>query len=132
MLDAMTTDAKDAAALAALKPRLRIDFGQGIRLGPGKAELLEAIIETGSISAAGRKLGMSYRRAWLLVEELNALFDTPTVMTSAGGAHGGGTQLTAFGHAVLAAFRRIEARTREAITEEFAPFVAHILPLKPS
>lgn len=115
------------ARLAALSPRLRIDFGAGVRFGHGKADLLDAIVETGSISAAGRKLGMSYRRAWLLVEELNTLFDTPVVMTSAGGAHGGGTQLTPFGHQVLGAFRQVEARTRAAIGEEFAPLAAHLL-----
>lgn len=114
--------------LGQLKPRLRIDFGEGIRLGPGKIDLLEAIVETGSISGAGRKIGMSYRRAWLLVEELNTLFSTPVVIANAGGAHGGGTEVTAFGQSLIAAFRRLEARTQAAITEEFSEFADTIVP----
>lgn len=114
--------------LDALEPRLRIEFGQGVRLGPGKIELLEAIAETGSISAAGRKIGMSYRRAWLLVEELNTLFTEPVIRTSAGGAHGGGTEVTPFGRRLIAAFRALEERTRTAIRDEFAPFAASISP----
>jgi molybdate transport system regulatory protein len=114
--------------LRALEPRLRIEFGEGIRLGPGKIDLLEAIVETGSISGAGRKTGMSYRRAWLLVEELNTLFTSPVVTTSAGGAHGGGTEVTPFGLALVAAFRRLEVRTRHAIAEEFSAFSGAIAP----
>lgn len=114
--------------LGQLKPRLRIDFGEGVRLGPGKIDLLDAIVETGSISGAGRKTGMSYRRAWLLVEELNTLFSEPVVSTSTGGAHGGGTEVTPFGRALMAAFRRLEARTQGAIAEEFAEFADAIAP----
>ncbi|MCA0406271.1 MAG: winged helix-turn-helix domain-containing protein [Proteobacteria bacterium] len=121
-------EAGDKNRLASLKPRLRIDFGEGIRLGPGKIDLLEAIIETGSISGAGRKIGMSYRRAWLLVEELNTLFTAPVVSTSAGGAHGGGTEVTPFGLNLVAAFRRLEARTQGAIAEEFSDFSGAIAP----
>lgn len=124
----MMREAGDKNRLASLKPRLRIDFGEGIRLGPGKIDLLEAIIETGSISGAGRKIGMSYRRAWLLVEELNTLFTAPVVSTSAGGAHGGGTEVTPFGRNLVAAFRRLEARTQNAIAEEFSDFAGAIAP----
>jgi molybdate transport system regulatory protein len=94
----------------------------GARIGPGKIELLEAIGETGSISAAGRALGMSYRRAWLLATETDRLFRQPLFVTAAGGAGGGGARLTPFGAAVAAAYRRIEARAQDAIREELAPF----------
>jgi molybdate transport system regulatory protein len=87
-----------------------------MRLGPGKVDLLEAIDRNGSISAAGRDLGMSYRRAWLLIDQVN------NVVASPGGAHGGGAQLTNFGRALIAAYQRIEERTRLAIREELAPF----------
>jgi molybdate transport system regulatory protein len=108
--------------LSIAEPRLRIAFGEGIRLGPGKAELLEAIGDTGSISAAGRRMGMSYRRAWVLVDEVNRLFKRPVVIASAGGANGGGAQLTDFGRALVGAYRRIEARTLQAMREELSPF----------
>lgn len=110
------------------KPRLRIDFGYPTRLGPGKIDLLEAIGETGSISAAGRRLGMSYRRAWLLADAVNGFFQRPVVIASTGGTHGGGAQLTDFGRALVAAYRRIEQRTRLAIREELAPFESDLVP----
>lgn len=111
-----------ATVLARTMPRVRLKFPNGVQLGPGKADLLDAVGRTGSISAAGRTLGMSYRRAWLLVDEVNGLFDRPVVTASAGGAHGGGAQLTDFGRALIAAFRRIEERARIAMREELAPF----------
>ena len=104
------------------KPRVRIVFHDAMRLGPGKIDLLEAVGRTGSISAAGRDLGMSYRRAWLLVDAVNRLFKEPVVVASAGGAHGGGAELTDLGRALVNAYRRIEERTRQAIHEELAPF----------
>jgi molybdate transport system regulatory protein len=106
------------------RPRIRIFFPDGDRLGPGKIDLLEAIGTTGSISAAGRALGMSYRRAWLLVDATNALFDRPAVVASAGGAQGGGAALTEHGRALVAAYRRIEARMRRIVEVELAPFMA--------
>lgn len=109
-------------ALARARPRVRIVFDGGVRIGPGKIDLLEAIAATGSISAAGRALGMSYRRAWLLVDETARLFARPVVVTSAGGTKGGGAQLTDFGRALIGAYRRVEARTDRAMREEFAPF----------
>jgi len=111
----------EASGLAGAIPRIRILFGDEARLGPGKIDLLEAIGRTGSISAAGRELGMSYRRAWLLVDAVNALFRTPAVTASAGGAHGGGAKLTAFGHDLVAAYRRIEARMGDVVREELGP-----------
>jgi molybdate transport system regulatory protein len=108
-------------------PKLRIVFGDARRLGPGKIDLLEAVGNTGSISAAGRSLGMSYRRAWLLVDEVNRLFRRPVVVASVGGAQGGGAQLTDFGRALVAAYRRIEQRTSVAIREELAPFFSDLV-----
>ncbi|HVI89098.1 MAG TPA: ModE family transcriptional regulator [Dongiaceae bacterium] len=79
----------------------RIDLTSGARLGPGKRQLLQLIDDLGSISAAGRAMKMSYRRAWLLVEEVNASFDHPLVEKAPGGAGGGGAALTPAGHSVL-------------------------------
>jgi molybdate transport system regulatory protein len=103
-------------------PRLRIVMGEGLILGPGKVDLIEAIARSGSISAAARDMGMSYRRAWLLVDALNHMFNRPLVVAASGGSHGGGAEVTDFGRDVAAAYRRIEERTRSAILEELAPF----------
>jgi molybdate transport system regulatory protein len=97
-------------------------MGEGLILGPGKVDLLEAIERKGSISAGAREMGMSYRRAWLLVDALNHMFKTPLVIAAPGGARGGGAQITEFGRAIAAAYRRIEKRTSAAIREELAPF----------
>ncbi len=78
-------------------------------IGPGKADLLERIESTGSISAAGREMGMSYKRAWMLVETLNAMFREPLVESTRGGPHGGGAVLTGTGRRVLGLYRRFEA-----------------------
>lgn len=96
------------------KLRLRIDFTPGGSLGPGKIRLLEAIRETGSISAAGRALDMSYRRAWLLVDDLNRMFREPVISAAIGGKKGGGTALTAFGESLIAEYRAIEREVRSA------------------
>lgn len=90
--------------------KIRLHNGADIALGPGKAELLEAIALHGSISAAARALGMSYRRAWLLVETMNRSFRQPLVSTLAGGKHGGGTQLTEMGEQVLQRYRTLCAQ----------------------
>lgn len=102
--------------------RLRIVFPDERQLGPGKVDLLEAIGRTGSISSAARDLGMSYRRAWLLADELAKLFKRPILTTAAGGAHGGGAELTDFGRALIAAYRRIEDRAAEAARAELVAF----------
>jgi molybdate transport system regulatory protein len=114
--------------LARAVPRLRIVFDDGIRLGPGKIDLVAAVARTGSIAAAGRELGMSYRRAWLLIDEVNRLFRQPVVQASAGGTRGGGAQVTPFGLALVDAYRRIEGRLAQAVREEFAPFATQIVP----
>ena len=91
------------------KLTLRVDLGSGRALGPGKIRLLEAIEKTGSISQAGRKLGMSYRRAWLLVDDMNNCFRDPVIEAQPGGAHGGGAILTSFGQKLIERYRAIEA-----------------------
>ncbi len=102
--------------------RLRIIFPDERQIGPGKADLLEAIGRTGSISSAARELGMSYRRAWLLVDEIGKLFKRPIVTTAAGGVRGGGAALTDFGRALVTAYRRIEDRAAEAARAELIAF----------
>ncbi|MBX6322032.1 MAG: LysR family transcriptional regulator [Rhodospirillaceae bacterium] len=88
---------------------VRVDIGEGARLGPGKIELLEHIRDTGSISAAGRMMRMSYKRAWLLVDSLNQAFRRPVVVAQHGGKAGGGAALTPFGAELVARYRRVEA-----------------------
>ncbi|MGU9978496.1 winged helix-turn-helix domain-containing protein [Phreatobacter sp. HK31-P] len=99
---------------------LRVDFAPGVRLGPGKADLLEGIRDTGSIAAAGRRMGMSYKRAWMLVETMNAMFVAPLVTSTKGGRAGGGAELTGTGIEVLAAFRAMENKLRTHGAEEAA------------
>ncbi|MCY1127158.1 LysR family transcriptional regulator [Frigidibacter sp. RF13] len=104
--------------------RLKLMIGPGLWIGPGKADLLEGIAATGSISAAGRRMGMSYKRAWGLVEILNAMFDAPLVAASRGGAGRGGAALTACGAEVLALYRRMEAESSRASVAEIAAIAA--------
>jgi molybdate transport system regulatory protein len=94
---------------------LRLTLAEGVALGPGKADLLEAIGAAGSIAAAGRRLGMSYQRAHDLVAALNADFGGPVVTTAMGGAGGGGARLTPLGEAVLAAYREALAAAEAAV-----------------
>lgn len=100
--------------------RLRIYRDDRIAIGPGKVQLLEAIAETGSISAAARQLGMSYRRAWVLIDEMNGQLARPAVHTAAGGAHGGGTGLTPVGEAIVRHYRAVEAAARTAAAGDLA------------
>lgn len=102
--------------------QLRIPLGEGLRFGPGKAELLSRIRETGSVSAAAAAMGMSYRRAWGLVAESNRAFRAPLVELSRGGEGGGGARLTKEGEAVLASYRALEA----LVLTEGAPYLAAI------
>ncbi len=108
--------------------RLRIILGDDAMLGPGKAELLERIRDTGSISAAGRQMAMSYKRAWMLVEEMNAAFAEPLVDSARGGTGGGGAQLSAFGGDVLARYRAVERAAAEAGAKEIAALQAMLKP----
>jgi molybdate transport system regulatory protein len=94
-----------------LQVRIRIDFSNGRSVGPGKIALLEAIDRCGSLSEAARELKLSYRRAWLLQDDLNASFEQPVVSSSTGGAHGGGAVLTPLGRKLIQAYHRLAART---------------------
>jgi molybdate transport system regulatory protein len=104
--------------------RLHIHVGSEHSLGPGKAALLEAIRETGSISAAARALEMAYRHAWELVDDLNACFAPAVIETAAGGRLGGGARLTPFGEELVQRFRGMEAAAEAAI----APALAKLAP----
>ncbi len=100
--------------------RIRLVFGPDEMMGPGKAELLERIARTGSIAAAGREMGMSYKRAWQLVEKMNAMFRAPLVSSSRGGSKGGGARVTEAGQAVLSAYRGVEQEACRAGAEHVA------------
>ena len=106
------------------KLTLRLDFAPGQAIGHGKIRLLEAVRDHGSISAAGRSMGMSYRRAWLLVDALNRLFESPVIETKHGGSAGGGAELTPLGHDVVRQYRTIELKAHEAVAVELAALAA--------
>lgn len=108
---------------SSLRFRFRL-VGGPVIFGPGKADLLAEIERTGSISAAGRAMGMSYRRAWTLVDEMNRGFARPLVETAVGGPSGGGARLTPSGSAALAAYRAIELRAAEMFSEDLRSFRA--------
>lgn len=112
---------------AAAGPRLivRLDLPSGARVGPGKIALLEAIARSGSISAAGRALGMSYRRAWELVEDLNRATGQPMVAAVTGGAGGGGARLTEAGTALVTIYRAIESANEQSARPHFEQLAAH-------
>ena len=101
-------------ARATARFRMRVTAGDAIAVGPGKIALLEAIRETRSITAAAKSIDMSYRRAWILVDELNTTLKRPAVASSKGGDHGGGSELTAVGESLLTLYRRIEKRAADA------------------
>lgn len=102
--------------------RIRIPHGELFAMGPGKAELLQAIDETGSISAAGRKLGISYRKAWLLVEEMNQCFRAPVVETAAGGSGGGGAHLSPLGRKALEHYLVMMDHAQTAILDDLKSY----------
>lgn len=93
---------------------IRVDFGAFGYLGPGKIRLMELISKHGSISQAGREMGMSYRRAWLLVDEINRIFRQPLVEKQMGGMGGGGARLTSLGRDVVGRYRAIEGAAASA------------------
>lgn len=98
---------------------IRLTLTSGDRIGPGKVALLEAIRETGSISAAARKIGMSYRRAWLLVEQINAALQKPAVTSITGGRQGGGAVVTPVGERIIKIYRSIETTAFKSARDEF-------------
>lgn len=110
----------DAAKTPAPRLRIRLTLTKADWLGPGKADLLQGIAETGSIAAAGRRMGMSYKRAWGLAEVLNGMFPTPLISASRGGATHGGASLTVLGQEVLTLYRTMQAKAESAIKAEIA------------
>jgi molybdate transport system regulatory protein len=104
------------------RPRIRVQLGAAFAIGPGKADLLQAIVETGSISAAARQMDMSYRRAWLLIDTMNRCFREPVVDTATGGKGGGGAQITPFGKTVLNSYRTMETRAMASIAKQMPDF----------
>jgi molybdate transport system regulatory protein len=124
------TDNVDSGGLDGAGVRLRIDLGHGTLLGPGKADLLEGIRETGSIAAAGRRMGMSYKRAWYLIDTLNADFREPLVIATKGGRTGGGARLSDIGDAVLDGFRNMERAATKAVASDMARLTALLKPVE--
>ena len=104
--------------MSAKNIKFHVPFGGVSAIGPGKADLLEAIAMAGSISAGARQLGMSYKRAWDLVDTMNRSFRQPLVATATGGNHGGGAEVTEFGRDVLRRYRAIEAKAALAVDAE--------------
>ncbi|MDZ7585801.1 MAG: LysR family transcriptional regulator [Thiobacillus sp.] len=105
-----------------INPKLRILLGAEIAIGPGKADLLDAVARTGSISAAAREMGMSYRRAWLLVDTMNRCFKRPLVEATKGGSGGGGARITEQGLDVLARYRAMELKAAASVAAEMREF----------
>ena len=117
-----STDAADVVDAAGAQDmreiKLRVYVGEVIAMGPGKADLLDAIAAAGSISGAGRALGMSYRRCWELVSTMNGQFVEPLVLSAKGGSNGGGAELSPLGNAVLKRYRAMERRAKKAIASD--------------
>jgi len=105
---------------------LRILGSDTPAIGPGKAELITRIGETGSISAAARAMGMSYRRAWILAAALNESFREPVIVAEAGGRRGGGARVTDFGNRLVAEYHAMEARASAAIAADLRSFALHL------
>jgi molybdate transport system regulatory protein len=109
---------------SAPQPQLRVMFRTAIAMGPGKAALLEAIDRSGSISAAARELGMSYRRAWLLLDTMNQCFKAPVIDTLTGGSGGGGARITEMGREILNRYRAMVAKASAAVEGDMRDFIA--------
>ncbi|MFL9991397.1 LysR family transcriptional regulator [Paraburkholderia sediminicola] len=128
MADTAKTKPRPAtqSATKAAKPRpevrfrMRIRNGDAVALGPGKVELLEAVREYGSISAAARSLGMSYRRAWLLIDELNRSLKAPATHSEQGGQSGGGCTLTPVGERIIHLYREVEVEAQRSCAKQIA------------
>lgn len=122
--EASTPGTATTAAAPQLRFRMRVNCGDVIAVGPGKIALLEAIERTGSITAAAVSLEMSYRRAWLLMDELNRSLRTPALDSSKGGVARGGSSLTASGRELVAVYRRIEVQAAEACRDDIQRLLA--------
>lgn len=114
MIASMKKDKKSTGA------RIRIVLGPDIAIGPGKAAILEEVKATGSISAAGRSMGMGYKRAWYMIDTMNKCFNEPLVTTVKGGKRGGGARLTDLGEEVLKRYRKMEALSSKAIAKDLS------------
>lgn len=110
------------------RTRFRVQVKHAVAIGPGKADVLQGIAETGSLAEAGRRLGMSYQRVWSLVAAMNQDFVEPLVLKQRGGAAGGGARLTDTGQQVLALYRAIEQDAQEAVARRLPALVALIRP----
>jgi molybdate transport system regulatory protein len=106
--------------------RFRVDFGEHCSIGVGKIELLEGVAATGSLSSAARQMSMSYRRAWLLLEDMNNSFDSPVARASVGGKGGGGVKLTPFGERLIVAYRKLEAGLQPIADNQLKEFARHV------
>ena len=115
-----------ASSKTAPKLIFRLQFDPENRIGRGKIQLLSHIRETGSISAGGRAMDMSYRRAWLLVDEMNRLFRQPVVESQRGGKQGGGAVLTPFGEALIARYHAMEEKAQAALAEDIDWIVGNL------
>ena len=107
---------------AVARTRIRVLFGSAFAIGPGKADLLQAVEEAGSISEAARQMNMSYRRAWLLIDTMNRCFREPVVDTATGGKGGGGARITSFGKTVLRQYRAMEAGASASVAKRMGSF----------
>lgn len=110
------------------KTRFRVQIKHAVAIGPGKADILQGIAETGSLAETGRRMGMSYQRVWTLVDAMNKDFVAPLVFKQRGGAAGGGAQLTETGTAVLTAYRAIERDAQRAVAKRLPQLVQYIRP----
>jgi molybdate transport system regulatory protein len=108
--------------------RIRIDFAENVHVGPGKIALLEAIKSTGSISDAARSLGMSYRRAWMLINSLKQGFSEAVTVSSTGGAGGGGARLTSFGASLVKQYRLLEREVGRLGAQRLTDIAPHVIP----
>ena len=115
-----------AQAAPQLRFRMRVANSEAIAIGPGKIELLQSVQQHQSISAAAKALGMSYRRAWLLIDEMNRTLKQPVVATETGGANGGGTVVTEFGQRLISLYQSIEARAYEACRADIRQLLAMV------
>lgn len=115
--------------MSAISIKIRLPYRHLVAIGPGKADLLEAIDKRGSISAGARSMGMSYKRAWDLVDAMNKSFREPLVATATGGSQGGGARVTPFGHDVLARYRMMEAKANQSIIQDAEALAELLQPL---
>jgi molybdate transport system regulatory protein len=107
--------------------RFRVDFDDRCSIGVGKIRLLEVVEQTGSLSRAARAIAMSYRRAWLLIDSMNAEFDTPVISASVGGSGGGGAKLTPFGRELIQAYRKLETRLAPLTADCMSTIAMHAI-----